>query len=179
LFFIGGLLTHAPSVLAWTNPTTNSYRRLVPGYEAPTCCIFSKGNRSAAIRIPAYATKANQVRFEFRPPDATCNPYLAMAAMLLAGIDGIIKKIDPSRAGFGPINEDIFAWSPEKRAGIKSLPCSLVEAMQALQSDHQYLLAGDVFDKEMVNDWITAKVQEEDELRKRPHPFEIQRYFDL
>ena len=179
LFFIGGLLSHAPSVLAFTNPTTNSYRRLVPGYEAPTSCIFSKGNRSAAVRIPAYATKANQVRFEFRPPDATCNPYLAMAAMLLAGIDGILTKIDPTRAGFGPINEDIFTWSAEKRASIKSLPCSLVESMQALQSDHQYLLAGDVFDKEMITDWISAKLQEDDDLRKRPHPFEIQRYFDL
>jgi glutamine synthetase len=179
LFFIGGLLTHAPSVLAWTNPTTNSYRRLVPGYEAPTSCIFSRGNRSAAIRIPAYATKANQVRFEFRPPDATCNPYLAMSAMLLAGIDGIIKKIDPTRAGFGPINEDIFTWSAEKRATIKSLPCSLLEAVQALESDHQYLLAGDVFDKEMINDWISTKRNEDDDLRKRPHPFEIQRYFDL
>lgn len=179
LFFIGGLLTHAPSLLAWTNPTTNSYRRLVPGYEAPTNCIYSRGNRSAAIRIPAYATKANQVRFEFRPPDATCNPYLAMSAMLLAGIDGIKRKIDPSREGFGPIDEDIFAWPAEKRDKIKKLPGSLSMAMDALEQDQHYLLAGDVFDKELIKDWISAKRNEEEKLQERPHPYEIQRYFEI
>ncbi len=179
LFFIGGLLTHAPSLLAFTNPTTNSYRRLVPGYEAPTNCIFSRGNRSAAIRIPSYATKANQVRFEFRPSDATCNPYLAMSALLLAGIDGIKKKIDPTKAGFGPIDEDILTWPAEKRATIKSLPGSLTEALRALEQDNQYLLAGDVFNSAMIETWILAKRKEEYEVRIRPHPYEIQQYFDL
>ncbi len=179
LFFIGGLLTHAPALLAWTNPSTNSYRRLVPGYEAPTSCIFSKGNRSAAIRVPSYATKAHQVRFEFRPPDATCNPYLAMAAMLLAGIDGIKKRIDPTKAGFGPINEDIFSWTPEKRATIKSLPTSLPDALHALEADNQFLLSGDVFDTGMIESWIQAKEKENYEVSIRPHPYEIAKYFDL
>jgi len=129
LFYIGGLLTHAPAVLAFTNPSTNSYRRLIPGFEAPVNAFFSSGNRSAAIRIPKYATQAEEVRFEFRPPDGTCNPYLAMAAMLLAGLDGIKNKIDPSEAGFGPFNEDVFSWSPQKRKTIKSLPTSLHEAL--------------------------------------------------
>jgi glutamine synthetase len=113
LYYIGGLLTHAPAVLALTNPSTNSYRRLVPGYEAPVNAFFSSGNRSAAIRVPKYATEPDAVRFEFRPPDATCNPYIAMAAMLMAGIDGIMKKIDPTAQGFGPIDVNIFSLSEE------------------------------------------------------------------
>ncbi len=179
LYYIGGLLTHAPAVLAFTNPSTNSYRRLVPGFEAPVNAFFSTGNRSAAIRIPKYATQPDKVRFEFRPPDATCNPYLAMAAQLMAGLDGIRRKIDPTVAGFGPINEDIFSWSPEKRATIKSLPTSLLEALQALREDHQFLLEGGVFDEILINDWIKAKEKEDIAVRTRPHPYEIEMYYDL
>jgi len=179
LFYIGGLLTHAPAILGLTNASTNSYRRLVPGFEAPVNCFFSSGNRSAAIRIPKYATDPDQVRFEFRPPDATCNPYLAMAAMLMAGLDGIIKKIDPSRAGFGPFDEDIFKWPVEKRATIKNLPTSLEKALNALEDDHAFLLQGEVFDHDMLLEWIQLKREEDYQIRTRPHPYEVQLYFDL
>lgn len=179
LWYIGGLLTHASAVIGLTNPSTNSYRRLVPGYEAPVNCFFSSGNRSAAIRVPKYATEPEKVRFEFRPPDATCNPYLAEAAMLMAGIDGIKRKIDPTAAGFGPIDEDIFAWPPEKRASIQALPSSLDEALRSLASDHEFLLAGGVFDEELIRDWIKAKQQEDLQVRARPHPYEIEMYYDL
>ena len=179
LAYIGGLLLHAPSLLAYTNPTTNSYRRLVPGFEAPVNCFYSLGNRSAAIRVPAYATEPATVRMEFRPPDGTCNPYLAMAAMLMAGLDGIKRQLDPTSMGFGPINENIFAWSEEKRASIKSLPTSLGQALDALEKDHDYLMSDGVFDEEIVSDWIAAKRKEECALSVRPHPFEIQSYFDF
>lgn len=179
LYYIGGLLTHAPALLAFTNPSTNSYRRLVPGYEAPVNCFFSAGNRSAAIRVPKYATQPEKVRMEFRPPDATCNPYLAMAAMLMAGLDGVRRRIDPTAAGFGPIDENIFDWSPERRAGIKGLPTSLREALDALKVDHDFLMAGEVFDDELITDWIKAKTAEYYQVRNRPHPYEVQLYFDL
>ncbi len=179
LYYIGGLLYHAPAVLAFTNPTTNSYRRLVPGFEAPVNCFFSSGNRSAAIRIPKYATLPNQVRFEFRPPDATCNPYLAMAVMLMAGLDGIKKKIDPSQSGFGPFDEDIFSWPKDKIKQIKNLPSSLAEAISALEQDHEFLLDGEVFNQRMIEDWIAAKRREFFEVNARPHPYEIELYYDL
>ena len=179
LHYIGGQLLHAPALLALTNPSTNSYRRLVPGYEAPVNCFFSTGNRSAAIRVPKYATQPDAVRMEFRPPDATCNPYLAMAAMLMAGIDGIQRKIDPTEHGFGPIDENIFKWPPERRAEIKALPMSLGQACEALQADHDFLLAGDVFDDETIQDWIKAKLNEHYAVLERPHPYEVQLYFDL
>lgn len=179
LFYIGGLLTHAPAVLAFTNPSTNSYRRLIPGFEAPINAFFSKGNRSAAIRIPKYATQPDAVRFEFRPPDASCNPYLAMAAQLMAGLDGIQRQIDPTTAGFGPIDEDIFSWSADKRATIKSLPTSLEDALHALELDHDFLLVGDVFNMDMINNWLRIKRAEDLQIRNRPHPYEIQLYFDL
>lgn len=179
LYYIGGLLKHAPAVLAFTNPSTNSYRRLVPGFEAPVNCFFSSGNRSAAIRVPKYATQPNKVRFEFRPPDATCNPYLAMAAQLMAGLDGIKNKIDPTVEGFGPIDDDIFSWPAEKRASIKSLPTSLEEALNALENDNDFLLAGGVFDKAMIDNWIRSKHREDYDVRSRPHPYEIQLYYDL
>lgn len=178
-FYIGGLLEHAPAVLAFTNPSTNSYRRLIPGFEAPVNCFYSKGNRSAAIRVPKYATQANEVRFEFRPPDATCNPYLAMAAMLMAGIDGIRRKIDPTAAGYGPIDDDIFSWTDQQRKSIKSLPSSLGEAMTALENDHAFLLEGNVFDKQTLETWILQKRKEELEVTSRPHPYEVQLYYDL
>lgn len=179
LNYIGGLLTHAPALLAFTNPSTNSYRRLVPGYEAPIKCIFSSGNRSAAIRIPKYATDPDTVRMEFRPPDATCNPYLAMAAMLLAGLDGIKNKIDPTEAGFGPINEDIFSWTTDKQATLKSLPLSLEEAVDALEQDQDFLIESGVFDKDLIREWRSVKLKEHRLVQERPHPFEIQMYYDL
>jgi glutamine synthetase len=178
-YYIGGLLTHAPALLAFTNPSTNSYRRLVPGYEAPVNCFFSSGNRSAAIRVPAYATEPEKVRFEYRPPDATCNPYLAMAAMLMAGLDGIRRQIEPAAAGFGPIDENIFDWPPDRLATIKALPTSLKEALDALKADHAFLLEGGVFEDEMIADWIKAKLGEFYAVRNRPHPYEVQLYFDL
>jgi glutamine synthetase len=178
LYYIGGLLTHAPAVLAFTNPSTNSYRRLIPGFEAPVNCFFSSANRSAAIRIPKYATQPDKVCMEFRPPDGTCNPYLAMAAMLMAGIDGIRQRIDPAAAGFGPIDEDIFTWSHDQRSKIKNLPTSLDESLQALQKDNAFLLEGNVFDDSLIEDWISSKQKEDYELTIHPHPFEIQKYFD-
>jgi glutamine synthetase len=179
LFYIGGLLKHAPAVLAFTNPSTNSYRRLIPGFEAPVNCFFSSGNRSAAIRVPKYATQPEKVRFEFRPPDATCNPYLAMAAMLMAGIDGIRNKIDPTAAGFGPFDEDVFSWTPEKRATIMGLPTSLAEAATALEKDNEFLLFNDVFMVDLIKDWIKSRHAEAEEVARRPHPYEVEKYFDF
>jgi len=180
LYYIGGLLEHGPALLALTNPSTNSYRRLVPGYEAPVNAFFSLGNRSAAIRIPKYANQPDTARFEFRPPDASCNVYLTLAALLMAGLDGIKNKIDPTKAGFGPIEADIFSWSTEQRAGIKHLPNSLEESLDALDADHDFLLAGDVFKPEMLRQWIDYKLEKESmPVRNRPHPYEMSLYFDV
>lgn len=132
LYYIGGLLSHAPALLALTNPSTNSYRRLVPGYEAPVNRFFSVGNRSAAVRIPLYANTPTDQRLEFRPPDATCNVYLALTAQLMAGLDGILNGIDPTEAGFGPFDANVFAWSEKDREKIGGLPASLGEALDAL-----------------------------------------------
>jgi glutamine synthetase len=178
-FYIGGLLAHGPAVMALTNPSTNSYRRLVPGYEAPVSAIFSLGNRSAAIRIPKYANRPESARMEFRPPDATCNPYLAVAAQLMAGIDGVRRRTDPTALGFGPYDEDVFSWPAEKRAHIKALPTSLDEALDALERDHEFLLEGDVFSREMLHRWVKRKRAEERSVRDRPHPYEIELYYDL
>jgi glutamine synthetase len=179
LHYIGGLLTHAPAVLAFTNPSTNSYRRLIPGFEAPVNAFFSSGNRSAAIRIPKYAVLEDQVRFEFRPPDATCNPYLAMAAMLLAGLDGIKKQIDPTEAGFGPFDEDVFSWNAEQRRTIKGLPKSLTEALEALENDKYFLLEEGIFPSSIIEQWLERKYKEIKAVQSRPHPFEVELYFDL
>jgi glutamine synthetase len=180
LYYIGGLLAHGPALLGLTSPSTNSYRRLVPGYEAPVNAFFSLGNRSAAVRIPKYADQPETARMEFRPPDATCNPYLALAAQLLAGMDGIRRQIDPSAAGFGPIDANIFAWSDAQRAAIRQLPGSLREALDALQGDHEFLLHGDVFSEELLAQWIHHKREVEYyPVRNRPHPFEMQLYFDV
>jgi len=179
LHYIAGLLKHAPSLTAFTNPSTNSYKRLVPGFEAPVNCFFSLANRSAAIRIPKYATDPGLKRMEFRPPDATCNSYLAMAAQLMAGIDGIRRKLDPAKEGFGPYDVNIFEMPPKERAKIKPLPTSLPEALDELEKDHRYLLEGGVFTESMIADWIRLK-KERDEMivRNRPHPIEIQMYLD-
>ncbi|MGE5235325.1 MAG: type I glutamate--ammonia ligase [Acidobacteriota bacterium] len=177
--YIAGLLSHGGAVMAFTNPSTNSYCRLVPGYEAPISAIFSVGNRSAAVRIPKYANTPESARFEFRPPDATSNPYLAMAAQLLAGIDGIRNQLDPTDLGFGPIDDDIFAWPAERRSRIKALPTALEETMTALEKDHDFLLAGEVFSADLIERWITRKRWESREVRERPHPYEIELYYDL
>ena len=180
LHYIGGLLSHGPALLAFTNPSTNSFRRLVPGYEAPVNLFFSAGNRSAAVRIPKYANNPTDQRIEFRTPDATCNVYLALAAQLMAGLDGILNRIDPTEAGFGPFDANIFAWSEEKRKKVKGLPTSLGEALEALADDHDFLLAGSVMDEGFIEDWIGHKMTYEHlEVRDRPHPYEMALYFDV
>jgi glutamine synthetase len=178
--YVGGLLAHGPALLALTNPSTNSFRRLVPGYEAPVNLFFSMGNRSAAVRIPMYAQSPTKQRVEFRPPDATCNVYLALAAQLMAGLDGIVREIDPTEAGFGPFDSNVFAWPEEERRKIKALPASLGEALEALAADHDFLLAGGVMDREFIQDWIDYKMTYEHlEVRDRPHPYEMALYFDV
>jgi glutamine synthetase len=178
--YIAGLLQHSSSVLAFTNPSTNSYRRLVPGFEAPVSAFFSLGNRSAAIRIPKYAGYADEARIEFRPPDATSNPYLALAAQLMAGIDGIEQKMDPSKLGFGPIDADVYSWSEEQRQEMRALPASLLEALQALKGDQDYLLTGGVFTPSLIEEWIRYKRDVEVwPVRHRPHPYEINLYLDV
>ena len=180
LYYIGGVLRHGAALLALTNPSTNSYRRLVPGFEAPVNAFFSLGNRSAAIRVPKYADQPDTARFEFRPPDATCNVYLALAGQLLAGLDGILNQIDPTANGFGPIDANIFAWTDEQRKKIKPLPASLREALEALERDHDFLLAGGVFDEGQITDWIAHKLNDEYyQVRNRPHPYEMALYFDV
>jgi glutamine synthetase len=180
LYYIGGLLAHGPALLAITNPSTNSYRRLVPGYEAPVNAFFSLGNRSAAVRIPKYANQPGSARVEFRPPDASGNVYLMLAAMLMAGLDGIQNKIDPTARGFGPIDQNIFAWSDEQRLTIKSLPSSLNEALRALEDDHDFLMAEGVFSEELIHQWVDYKRNiEYFAVRNRPHPYEMSLYFDV
>jgi glutamine synthetase len=180
LYYIGGLLKHGPAVLALTNPSTNSYRRLVPGFEAPVNSFFSLGNRSAAVRIPKYATQPDTARMEFRPPDATGNVYLMLAAQLMAGLDGIRNQIDPTAEGFGPFDANVFSWSDEQRAKIKPLPASLNEALSALEADHDFLTAGGVFSAEMLQQWVDYKRNAEYfAVRNRPHPYEMSLYFDV
>jgi len=180
LYYVGGMLRHGAALLALTNPSTNSYRRLVPGFEAPVNAFFSLGNRSAAIRVPKYADQPDTARFEFRPPDATCNVYLALAGQLLAGLDGILNQVDPTENGFGPIDQNIFAWTEQQRKKIRPLPASLREACEALERDHGFLLAGDVFDEGQIADWISHKLDEEYyQVRNRPHPYEMALYFDV
>lgn len=179
LYFIGGLLKHAPAVLAFTNPSTNSYKRLVPGYEAPVSICFATSNRSAVIRIPAYAKAPDHKRFEFRSSDATCNPYLAYSAILMAGLDGIKNKIDPVAEGFGPYDVNLYKLSPQEQAKIKSLPRSLDEALDALEKDHGFLLDGGVFPPKLIEIWIKAKRAESGKIKQIPHPMEFELYYDL
>ena len=176
LHAIGGLLRHAASVLAFTNPTTNSYKRLVPGYEAPVNLAYSQRNRSAACRIPMYSPSPKAKRIEFRCPDPSCNPYLAFSAMLMAAIDGIQNKIDPG----DPLDKDIYDLSPEEAAEVPTTPASLGEALAALERDHEFLLLGDVFTKDVVQTWIEYKRENEVEaLALRPHPYEFCMYYDI
>jgi len=179
LNWIAGLLRHAPALLALTSPSTNSYRRLVPGYEAPIRCFFGLSNRTAAIRVPAYAVNERENRIEFRPPDATCNPYLCLAAMTMAGLDGIREDLDPSACGFGPFDEDIVKMPEEQRSRITQLPTSLDDALDALERDHQFLLEGGVFSKDIIAAWIQMKREEAAAVSLRPHPHEYVLYYDL
>jgi len=175
LHYIGGLLKHSPALLALCAPTTNSYRRLVPGFEAPVNLVYSKRNRSAAARIPVYTDTPESKRVEFRPPDPTCNPYLAFAAMLMAGLDGIAKKIDPGE----PLEADIYELTPEEASGVKQVPGSLDEVLNALEEDHEFLLKGGVFTSDLLETWLDYKrTQEVDEVRLRPHPYEFHLYYD-
>lgn len=180
MYFIGGLLKHAPALLAFTNPSTNSYKRLVPGYEAPVSVCFATSNRSAVIRIPGYGNTPESKRFEFRSSDATCNPYLAYSALLLAGLDGIIERIDPVKEGFGPYDVNIFELSEEERKKIKGLPASLEEAIDAMKKDKDFLLRGGVFTEDLINNWSKNKLEKEHKkISIIPHPAEFEMYYDL
>ncbi|MFZ0313154.1 MAG: type I glutamate--ammonia ligase [Candidatus Korobacteraceae bacterium] len=176
LWYIGGLIKHGPALSALIAPTTNSYKRLVPGFEAPVNLAYSRRNRSAACRIPMYSASPKAKRVEFRPPDPSCNPYLAFSAMLMAGLDGIENKIDPGQ----PLDKDIYDLGPEELAKVPSMPGSLESALDALARDNQFLLRGDVFTEEMLNTYIDYKREKEvNALRLRPHPYEFQMYYDI
>src|ERR1700691_1507396 len=176
LHYIGGLLKHARALSAIIAPTTNSYKRLVPGYEAPVNLAYSRRNRSAAVRIPVYSESPKAKRLEFRPPDPSCNPYLAFSAMLMAGLDGILNKTDPG----DPLDKDIYDLSPEEAASIPSMPGSLEEALGELSKDHKFLLEGGVFTTEFIDLWINYKKKvEADPVRMRPHPYEFHLYYDI
>jgi glutamine synthetase len=175
-WYIGGLLKHAPSLLAFTNPTVNSYRRLVPGFEAPVNLVYSAGNRSAAIRIPMTGTNPKAKRIEFRAPDASGNAYLAFAAMLMAGLDGIKNRTEPH----APVDKDLYELPPEEAKNIPQVPGSLEEVLQALEADHDYLLQGDVFTKDLIETWIDYKREKEIKpFAQRPHPYEFELYYGV
>ena len=178
-YFMGGLLKHISSLAAITNPSTNSFKRLVPGFEAPVTVGYATSNRSAVIRIPAYAKSPEKRRFELRNPDATCNPYFCYAAILMAGLDGVKNKIDPHENGWGPYDFNLFHLPEEEKAKLKGLPTSLPEALSALEEDHDYLTAGGVFPEELIKNFIKTKRAECSELSKIPHPAEFDRYYNL
>src|SRR6187399_3603122 len=175
LFFIGGILKHASALTCLTNPTTNSYKRLVPGFEAPVNLAYSARNRSAAIRIPTYSPSPKAKRIEFRTPDAAANPYLAFSALLLAGLDGIQNRMDPG----DPLDKNLYELPPEELAQVASVPDSLGGAIKALQADHSFLLRGDVFNEDFIANWVDMKQKEYDALRLRPHPYEFAMYYDV
>ena len=178
-YFMGGLLKHIASLCAITNPSTNSFKRLVPGFEAPVTVGYATSNRSAVIRIPAYAKSPNLRRFEIRNPDATCNPYFCYAALLMAGIDGIKNKIDPHENGWGPYDVNLYTLPEEEKAKLKGLPTSLEAALDALEADHDYLTAGGVFPEELLKNFIKTKRAECRELSQIPHPAEFDKYYNL
>src|SRR5438309_11765921 len=176
LYYIGGLLKHARALSAIIAPTTNSYKRLVPGYEAPVNLAYSRRNRSAAVRIPMYSASPKTKRVEFRPPDPSANPYLSFAAMMMAGLDGVMNKIDPG----DPLDKDIYDLSPEEIKQVPSMPASLDEALTCLEDDHGFLLRGDVFTEELIETFIDYKRKNEAEaVRLRPHPYEFALYYDV
>ncbi|MDF7663707.1 type I glutamate--ammonia ligase [Bifidobacterium sp. ESL0763] len=174
-WYIGGLIKHASSVLAFTNPSLNSYKRLVPGYEAPTNLVYSARNRSAAIRIPFAGTAPAAKRLEFRVPDPTCNPYLGFSAQLMAGMDGVLNHIEPP----APVDKDVYELPPEELKNMKHVPASLDEAMDALEEDNDFLTAGDVFTSDLIETWIGLKREEIDAQRLAPTPLEYELYFNL
>ena len=178
-YFMGGLLKHIASLCALTNPSTNSFKRLVPGFEAPVTVGYATSNRSAVIRIPAYAKSPDKRRFELRNPDATCNPYFCYAAILMAGLDGIKNKIDPHANGWGPYDFNLYHLSDEEKAKLQQLPTSLPEALDALEADHDYLTAGGVFPIELINNFIKTKREECRAMAAIPHPAEFERYYNL
>ncbi|WP_067526205.1 type I glutamate--ammonia ligase [Nocardia uniformis] len=174
--YIGGLLHHAPSLLAFTNPTVNSYKRLVPGFEAPVNLVYSQRNRSAAVRIPVTGSSANAKRLEFRCPDSSGNPYLSFAAMMMAGLDGITNKIEPAL----PIDKDLYELTPEESAQVTQTPLNLDAVIDSLESDHEYLTQGGVFTEDLIETWIRLKRYTEiAEINVRPHPYEFDLYFDV
>jgi glutamine synthetase len=175
LFFIGGILKHAPALTCITNPTTNSYKRLVPGFEAPVNLAYSARNRSAAIRIPTYSANPKSKRIEFRTPDASANPYVAFSALLLAGLDGVQNRIDPG----DPLDKNLYELPPEELASVPSVPDSLRGAISALEGDHSFLLKGDIFNTDFIANWLEMKQKEYDALRLRPHPYEFTMYYDV
>src|SRR5450432_891003 len=176
LWYIGGLIKHGPALSALIAPTTNSYKRLVPGFEAPVNLAYSRRNRSAACRIPMYSASPKAKRVEFRPPDPSCNPYMAFAAMLMAGLDGIEHKMDPGP----PLDKDIYEMDPEEASSIPSMPGSLEDALDALERDHAFLLKGDVFTEELLSTYVEYKrTKEVDAVRLRPHPYEFALYYDI
>jgi glutamine synthetase len=174
-WYLGGLLKHAAAILAFAAPTTNSYKRLVPGYEAPVNLVYSARNRSAACRIPMYTDNPKAKRIEFRPPDPSCNPYIAFAAMLMAGLDGIQNKINPGE----PLDKNTYELSDEEKAKIPTVPGSLGEALDALEKDHAFLLKGGVFTQDVIDVWLEYKRQEIPKVGLRPHPYEFYLYFDV
>jgi glutamine synthetase len=175
-YYIGGLLEHAPSLLAFTNPTVNSYHRLVPGFEAPVNLVYSQRNRSACIRIPITGSNPKAKRLEFRCPDPAANPYLAFSAMLLAGLDGIKNKTEPAQ----PIDKDLYELPPEEHSSLPTVPASLNEVLDTLETDHDFLLQGDVFTPDLIETWIDFKrTNEIDPIRLRPHPHEFELYYDI
>ena len=178
-YFMGGLLKHIASLCALTNPSTNSFKRLVPGFEAPVTVGYATSNRSAVIRIPAYAKAPNLRRFELRNPDATCNPYFCYAAILMAGLDGVKNKIDPHKEGWGPYDFNLFHLSEEEKAKLTGLPTSLDEALNALEKDYEYLTAGGVFPEELIKKFIVSKREECRQMAAIPTPAEFDRYYNL
>ncbi len=179
LWFMGGILKHNRALCAFTNPSTNSYKRLVPGYEAPTTVGFAQANRSAVVRVPGYAKSPEKKRFELRSLDGTCNPYYAYAAVLMAGIDGIKKKIDPMKEGFGPYDFNLYDLSEKEREKIQFLPTSLDQALDALERDSQFLMAGGVFPEKLIHVWVANKRWEASRTGRMPHPVEFEMYYDL
>ncbi len=177
--WIGGLLKHGPALLSFCSPSTNSYKRLVSGYEAPISCFFGLSNRTAAVRIPAYAVNEAENRMEFRPPDATCNPYLCLAAMMMAGLDGVAQGVDLEANHFGPFEQNIDEMDSKTRQRITQLPISLPAALEALAEDHEFLLKGDVFSPDLIRAWIDLKRDEVAAVNIRPHPHEYLLYYDL
>jgi len=176
IHYIAGLLKHAPALCALTNPTTNSYKRLVPGFEAPVNLAYSQRNRSASVRIPAYSQSPKAKRVEYRTPDGSCNPYLAFSALMMAGLDGILNKLDPG----DPLDKDIYDLSPEELKNIPSAPGSLEDALNALERDHDFLLKGDVFTEDVIDAWIDYKMTKEVKpMALRPHPYEFHLYYDV